>query len=193
MSDDALRAVWLSSPSIDKATLMSSIAAVLDEDRAARAKDRWIRIASVIAVGLCCPALLWCAAYGKTPLVRGAYALMAAGTAMVVCAEWMYLTWSRQALPGATNTRSQLHATALLLSRQASLIKTGLVWCAPVFLGAALIGLWIYQERSHTEGVVLWAFAATAWLVASLSGFAKGKRIDERRSRVERMLGDLGE
>jgi hypothetical protein len=191
MSDDSLRASWRSSESSDEETLMTAIDAVLDQDRAARNRDRWVRIASLIVLGLLCAASLLFAAYGKTPLVRGAYALMGAGTAFAGCAEWMYLRWSRQALPGPADTRSQLQTTILLLSRQADLFKTALLWFAPIFLGATLIGLWIYQERSHTEAYVLWAITGMTWAMASVIGFAKGQEIRERRSRMERMLSGL--
>jgi len=133
---------------------------------------------------------LWLAAYGKTPLVRGAYALMGAGTAVAMFADWMYLTWSRHAIPGPADVRSQLQTTAILLGRQANLLKTGPLWSAPIFLGAALVSLWIYQERSHAEADLLWAIVGTAWVVGSVASVAKGKRIDERRSRVDRMLAD---
>jgi hypothetical protein len=152
-----------------------------------------VRIAFVIALCLLCPATLWCAAYGKTPLVRGAYALMGAGTAVAVFAEWLYLSWSRQALPGPADTRSQLQTTALQLARQANLFRTGPLWSAPIFVGVAMIGLWLYEERSHAGGDALWAITAAGWIVASVGGAAKARTIDARRSRMERMLGDLRE
>jgi hypothetical protein len=192
MNDDALRAVWTSSQLTNKQTLMTTMNAVLDEDRVAREKDRWVRLAALIAVALLCPALLWFAAYGRTPLVRGGYALMAVGTAVVLFAEWMYLTWSQQALPGPADARSQLQETALSLSRQASLFRTAPLWCAPVFTGAALIGAWVYQQGSLAEGYLLWASISAAWLTSAVIGFAKGKKLDERRSRIERLLSDLG-
>ena len=63
--------------------------------------ERRLRAAGMIALAVLCPVLLWCAAYGITPLVRGGYALMAAGTAILVYAEWAYLEWCRQARPGS--------------------------------------------------------------------------------------------
>src|SRR5688500_15304492 len=100
MSDDSLRATWISGQPIDRAAVMTAVRAALAEDRAARDKERWLRIASALAIAVLCPALLWCAAFGRTPLVRGGYALMAAGTAVLAFAEWMYLDWSWRALPG---------------------------------------------------------------------------------------------
>ena len=170
---------------------MQTLDAVLGEDRAARENERRVRIASAVALGLLCPAALWCAAHGVTPLVRGAYALMGAGTAIAVCATWSYLIWSRQSRPGSADSRSQLQTTVLLLSRQANLLKAEALWCAPIFLSVVLIGMWIYQERSHAEAYLLWVITSAGWLVTSIGGFAKSRTLDERRSRMERILSDL--
>src|SRR4051812_44416968 len=118
MSDDALSlsAVWMSDEPVGKDRVRSAIHTVLENDRAARARERRIRIGSLLALSCLLPLMLWAAAHGVTPLVRGAYALMAAGSAMIVCAEWMSLEWSEQALPGAADARSQLQRTAFMLS-----------------------------------------------------------------------------
>jgi hypothetical protein len=192
MNDDALRAVWMSTQPTATENLVTSMTAVLDEDRAAREKDRRSRVAALTAVALLCPTLLWCAAYGKTPLVRGGYALMAVGTAVLLFAEWMHTIWSRHAMPGPANARSQLQKTALSLSRQASLFRTAPLWCAPIFIGAGLIGAWLYQERSLGEGYLVWVVTGTGWLMSALGGFWKGAKLDERRSRIELLLSELG-
>jgi len=165
--------------------------AVLDDDRAACEKDRWVRVASVIAVGLLCPALLWFAANGRTPLVRGGYSLMAMGTAMVLFAEWLHRTWSRQALPGAADARSELQKLALVVARHASLCRTAPIWCAPVFLGALLVGTWVYQERSVSGGYLLWASIGTAWVMSWMTGFSKAKKLTERRTQIESLLSEF--
>ena len=183
MNDDALPAVWIADPPIQKDTVLTAINAVLDEDRACRGKERSIRVASVLALALLCPALLWCAAYGITPLVRGGYALMAAGTAVLVSTEWIYLAWSRQTLPGPADARSQLQKTAFVLARQARLMRTAALWCAPVFMGTALIGVWLFQERSQAEGYMLWAIVGMGWGIVLLGGAATGRKIDRRRVR----------
>jgi hypothetical protein len=190
MSHDSLPAVWMSDPPLDKDAVMAAINAVLSEDRAARDKDG-IAIAGGLALALLSPALLWCAAYGVTPLVRGGYALMAVGTAILVSTGWMYSAWSRQALPGPADARSQLQKSAFLLLRQANLMRTAGLCCAPIFMGTALIGTWIYQQRSAAEGYLLWAFAAAAWLMVSAGGISTGRQLDERRVRMERLLSDL--
>jgi hypothetical protein len=191
MSDESLPAVWIGDPPMEKNTVLAAMNAVLDEDRACREKERAIRIVSVLALALLCPALLWCAAYGISPMVRAGYALMAAGTAVLVTTEWIYLAWSRHALPGPVDARSQLQKTAFVLARQARLMKTALLWCAPVFIGTALIGVWLYQERSHSAGYLLWAIVGTAWCLVSVGGGSMGAKLDQRRMRIERLLTDL--
>ena len=115
MNDESLPAIWTADSPVEQEAVMSTMNAVLNEDRAVRDKDRAIRVASVLVLALLCPALVWCAAYGISPLVRGGYGLMAVGTALLVATEWMYLTWSREALPGPADARSQLQKSAFLI------------------------------------------------------------------------------
>jgi len=191
LSDDTLTAMWRSDRTVDKQTVMTAVDAVLREDRAARDKERRIRLVAAIVLALLCPLLLWGAVYGVTPLVRGGYALMAAGSAILVYAEWTYLDWLRQARPGPADARSQLRRTAFLVSRQASLLRTAALWTAPVFVGTAMIGLWIYQQRSHTGGYLLWAAIGAGWLLGAAAGMSKGTVLEQRRSRMEELLNDL--
>lgn len=193
MSDETrvLSAVWMSDQSVDKVGVMSAIDTVLDRDRAARARERRSRIGALVALAFLLPILLWSAAHGVTPLVRGAYALMAAGGAVIVFAEWTYLEWSRQALPGPADARSQLQKTAFMLARQVMLMNTAPIWCSPVFIGVALIGVWLYRERSHSEAFVVWAITAAGWLAAGLGTIAVRARLDERKQQMERLLGEL--
>ncbi len=191
MSHDSLPSMWISDEPVSREAVMTAMNAVLNEDRAARGVDRGTRIAEGLALAVLCPALLWCAAYGITPLVRGGYALMAAGTAILVSVGWMYAAWARQALPGPADARSQLQKSAFLLSRQANLMRTAPLWCAPIFMGTALVATWIYQQRSATEGYLLWALIAAAWFTVSVGGISTGRRLDERRVRMERLLNDL--
>ena len=115
MSDDSLPALWTSDQPSSKLMVIAAVNAALIEDRTRRDKERWVRIVCVLAVAVLCPVLLWCAAYGKTPLVRAGYALMAAGAAVMVFAEWMYLAWSREGLPGSANAQFQLQRASFLL------------------------------------------------------------------------------
>jgi hypothetical protein len=190
MSDDALRAVWQSNPATGSPS-RSALVAILEKDRALRDRERWTRIACVVILGVLCPVSIYCAAFGVTPLIRGAYALMGTGLAFGAAAEWMYLGWSGQAMPGARDMRSQLEKAAILLSRQASLIKTAPLWCGPVFLSVACIGVWIYEARSHSEAVGLWVLVGTAWAISSAIAYRKGRAVDSRRSQLEQILDEL--
>ena len=192
MSDDTLRAIWtLDSSPLSQGALIAAANAVLDEDRAAHAKDRVNHIFTGGALAVLCPALLWCAAYGTHPLVRGGYALMAAGTAILVSIGWLYSAWSRQALPGPVDSRSQLQKSAFLLARQADLMRKMRLYCGPIFIGTALIATWVYQQRSAAEAYGLWAVVALAWLVVSVHGTSAAVKLQERKVRMERLLADL--
>ena len=171
---------------------MTAVDAVLREARAEHDKERWIRIGVRPRAGaVLCPVLVWCAAHGITPLVRGGYALMAVGAAILVYAEWTYLEWFRQARPGPADARTQLQRTAFLVSRQANLLRTMPLWSAPVFIGTAMIGLWLYQQRSQVGGSLLWAGLGAGWVLMVVGGLSKGRALDRRRSRMEQLLNDL--
>lgn len=193
MNDDArvLSAVWMSDHPVDKAGVMSAIDTVLDKDRAVRARERRIRIGALVALAFLLPMTLWSAAHGVTPLVRGAYALMAAGGAVIVFAEWIYLEWSRQALPGPADARSQLQKAAFMLARQVMLINTAPILSSPVFIGVALIGVWLYRERTHAEAFVVWTITSAGWLATWLGTVAVRARLNERKQQMERLLGEL--
>jgi hypothetical protein len=192
MSEDSLRDTWMAGQPMDKAAIVKAMDAVLEETRTAHARERWTRRLAMLAFIVLCPVLLWCAAFGIAPIVRAGYALMAVGTAVMIFAEWMYFTWSRQALPGPVDVRSHLQKAGFLLSRQAHLLRTAPLWCAPIFVGTALIGTWAYQERTHAAGYVLWACVATAWILSWLGGRSRVARLLDRRSRLDRLLSDLG-
>lgn len=190
MNDDVLRALWQSNPATGSPS-PSAMRAILEKDRALRDRERRARMACVVMLGVLCPVSIGCAAFGVTPLIRGAYALMGTGVAFGGAAEWMYLAWSGQAMPGPRDTRSQLQKTAILLSREASLFKTAPFWCAPVFLSVACIGVWTYEARSHREAVALWVLAGTAWAISSTIVYVKGRTLDSRRSQLEQILDEL--
>jgi hypothetical protein len=71
------------------------------------------------------------------------------------------------------------------------LMKTAPIWCSPIFIGVALIGVWLYQERSHAEAFVVWTITVAGWLAIGLSTIAIRARLDERRQQMERLLSEL--
>lgn len=193
MSDDArwLSAAWMSDDPVEKTDVTSAIDAVLERDRAAGDRERRTRIGSLFALGLLLPVVLWAAAHGVTPLVRGAYALIAVGLADIATAEWLYLEWSRQALPGPVDARSQLQKTAFMLTRQARLLTTSAIWTSPAFIGVALIAAWLYRERTHAEAIAVWGITAAGWLAMGLGAMAMGRRLTRRREQLEQLLAEL--
>ena len=191
MTDDSLPAIWMSDAPMGKEHLLSAMHAALEADRAAGRREFVARGASAAALALLCPVLLWAAAYGKTPLVRGGYALMAVGAAVAVFAEWMYLSWSRQAFPGPVDARSQLQSSALMLFRQSTLMRTAALWCAPLFVGTAFIATWLYQERGHMAGYLLRITVAVTWCVSAAGGGSMAAQLDHRRRRLEELLTDV--
>lgn len=191
MMNDSLPVLWMSDEPIRHDTITTAVQHALEEDRAAREKERSVRAASFAVVALLCPVLAWSAAHGVTPLVRFGFLLMALGVAIMLTAEWMYLAWSRAALPGPVDARSHLQRSAFLLDRQAHLLRTAPIWSAPVFVGALLVVTWVFRERSHTEGCLLWLIVAVAWLGAGFPARLKWAKLDAQRRRIERLLTDL--
>jgi hypothetical protein len=193
MIDDTsvLPAVWTANESARDSSAASAVARVLEKDRAARDRERRIRHRSLLAVVCLLPVLLWAAAHGVTPLVRGAYALMAAGAAALVSAEWMYLDWSSQGLPGPADARSQLQATTFMLARQIRLLQTAPFWTSPIFAGAILIGVWMYGARAHAGAFVVWTVTAAGWVGVALGTVPGRSRLIETKLELERLLRDL--
>jgi hypothetical protein len=191
MNDEALPALWISAPRAASDALPAAITAVLQEDQALRDRERKVRVASIVALVMLSPSLLWAAAFGVTPLVRAGYGLMGAGVVILIATEWIYLAWSRHALPGPADARSQLQKTSFILSRQAALVRFAALWSAPVFIGVACLGLWMYRERSAAGGYLLWAIAGAAWIFVSIGGTWMAATADARRRRLDAVLGDF--
>ena len=116
---------------------------------------------------------------------------MAVGSAFVAAAEWVYLDWSRQALPGPVDTRSQLQKTGFMLGRQIGLLTTATLWSMPIFAGVALIGVWLYQERTHVEAIAIWMFTTAGWLTLLVGTFRARTQLYARKSALDRALDEL--
>jgi hypothetical protein len=193
MTDDvvALRAAWMSEPPAGENLLKATVAQVLEKDRIERLRDRRLRLSGLAALLALLPVLMWASVHGVTPLVRAAYALMAMGCAAGLAAEWLYLDWSRRALPGPDDTRSQLQKTAFMLERQMWLVKTGPLWSSPVFIGVALIAVWVYDARSVTAATMLATLMLAAWIGSGVAAWRVATLIEARRRQMQEMLRDL--
>lgn len=193
MNDDAssLRAAWMADPPTAERDPRSVVRDLIQKDRAERLRERRLRLGGMAALSALIPVLIWAAAHGVAPVVRGAYALMSAGCAAGLAAEWLYLDWSRRALPGPDDTRSQLQTTAFMLGRQEWLAKTAPLWTLPVFVGVALIGVWVYSERTLAAAATLWALDLVAWIGSGIVAWHAAAGTSRRKLTVEDALADL--
>ena len=124
MHDDALVRAWMAGGDTRGEPIRRAVDAALVQDRSDRDRGRWIRNLSLGCAALLWIVLLWCAAHGITPLVRGGYALMAAGVAVLLFVEFSYASWNVQARPGPRDSLTQIHTTIVMLARQATLART---------------------------------------------------------------------
>ena len=193
MTDDSLSKLWISNGRIEEGQLHATVHATLEEHRAIRQREVAARIGLCGVLGVLFPVLVWFAAYGKTPAVRGGYTLMAAGSAVAVITEWIYLSWTRQCDPTSIDSRSQLVNNAAILFRQIWLLRAAALLTAPLFVGAAFIGGWMYQHSSHTTGYVWWTGLAAAWLFVGLGTRGKAKQLEVSRTGIERLLREMDE
>ena len=193
MTDDAyaLQTVWMSEAGRREDNLRTTIEHVLDKDRADRRRERRVGVAGVAAMVSLVPFLIWATAYGVTPLIRIAYALMAVGCAAGVVAQWLYLAWSHRALPGPDDTRSQLQKTAFMLDCQVWLAKTAPLWSSPVFVGVLLICVWLYRERTLASALTIGTLDVTAWISVGVGVGHAAAELGRRRQRLDEALADL--
>jgi hypothetical protein len=193
MNDDAvLQTAWMSEAAANDDNVRSVVDRVLDKDAADRLRERRLRVALVAALVCLVPVLIWAAAHGVAPVVRGAYALMAAGCFAGLVAEWLYLDWSRRALPGPDDTRSQLQKTALMLECQVWLARTGALWTSPVFVGVGLICVWLYRERTVAGAVSLCALDIAAWIGVGMLASRAVAALGRQKRELDEVLADLG-
>ena len=195
MNDDAvsLRSAWTSDASAvnEDMDMAATVQSVLTRDCAMRERERRMRVGGVVALTLFLPVLIWSGAHGVTPLIRGAYAMMAVGCGFIVAAEWLYLDWTGQSLPGPMDARSQLQKTSFMLARQARLVKMAPIWSSPVFLGAALIAVWMYREGTQVGAPAVAVVAVGGWIVSGLGAWSMSARLDQQRQAMQDLLKDL--
>ena len=78
-----------------------------------------------------------------------------------------------------------------MLMRQAMLLRTAPIWSAPVFVGVALIGVWLYRDRTHAAALVVWTITVVGWVAQGIAATSARARLSERRLQMERLLSDL--
>jgi len=191
MHDDALVHAWMADGDAPAPPVHRAVDAALAQDQLERDKGRMLRNLSLGCAAVLWVVLIWFAAHAITPLVRGGYALMAAGTAVMLFAGFSSASWKVQARPGARDSVTQIHTSVVLLAREATLARTAPAWCAPVFVGGLMIGWWVYAERSHVVAIVVWTAMVVGWLATLVGGSTMAREFDTRRAQLERVLGDL--
>jgi hypothetical protein len=193
MTDDrtTLQAAWMSEAGQTDTPLRDTVARVIEKDAADRRRERQVGIGGIAAMLVLVPFVLWASVYGVTPLIRAAYALMGAGCVAGIAAHWLYLEWARRALPGPSDTRSQLQKIAFMLECQVWLARAGAVWSSPVFIGIVLICIWLFRERSAAGALALFALDIVAWIGCGVFAARAASSLGERRQRLEDVLSDL--
>jgi hypothetical protein len=116
---------------------------------------------------------------------------MAAGTAVMLFAGFAFASWKVQGRPGANDSLTQIHTSAVLLAREAMLARMAAAWCAPIFMGGLMIGWWVYAERSHVVATVVWTAMVAGWMATLLGGRTVAHAYDVRRAQLERVIADL--
>lgn len=193
MNDEAsvLRTAWMSQATTSEISLRAAAAQILDRDEADRVREQRMRIVGLGAMVILVPTLIWAAAHGIGPLVRAGYALMAIGCVALVVAEWLYLAWSRRALPGPNDARSQLQTTAYMVESRAWLARTAGLWSAPVLVGAVFISVWLYRERTLAAAVTVLSLSLAAWVAGAVLAARAAAGLGRRRRELEAILADL--
>ena len=69
MNDEALPTLWMSAPGAASDALPAAITAVLREDEALRDRERRTRVASIVALVMLSPSLLWAAAFAAHAII----------------------------------------------------------------------------------------------------------------------------
>lgn len=191
MTDDALRQMWSSGSDGDAPPRTSVLERVLADERKERAKELRSRALAAVVMTVLVPFLVRGAVIAPDPRVRLAYALMAIGGAVMVFSEWVYARWCRRALPVPVESRMQLRMLVDALVHQAQHFRTNPLWCSPIFLGTAMIGLWAYGERSRMVAYAIWFATCAAWLRVLWTGLEKSRDLDARRRTLEEICRGL--
>lgn len=191
MTDDALGQIWRSSSDGGGPPATAVLEQVLVDEQKDRAKELRSRAMAAVTMTVVLPFLVRGAVLAPDSRVRLAYALMAIGATMMVFSEWVYARWVRRVLPGPVEARVQLRMLEDSLAHQAQHFRTNPLWCSPIFLGTAMIGLWAYGERSRIAAYAIWLATCAAWLRVLWSGLAKSRALEARRREIEEVWRGL--
>ena len=191
-SPDDLQELWQRQVAPEECVEMT-VEQILEQDRkyqnSARRGDALAAVGALVFL----PVLLLAAATGKWPEVRAGYGLMAVGCGITTVALWLYHRLNRQTPRRDLNVRDHLEQSVAFLDRQATLLRTSMLWCGlPLFLGVLLFaaGVWIHMSKLFGA---LFAVGSLLPLVGCWhsNNVRKMRDIAQRKSRAEDLLRRL--
>ncbi|MGO9096704.1 MAG: hypothetical protein ACLQGV_15975 [Bryobacteraceae bacterium] len=194
-SRDELQELWQRPNAPDEEeNLETTIEQVLEQDRkyqvSARRKDM---IAAAMMLALF-PVVLWAATYGKWPLVRAGYGLMAVGLAVSAVAPWLHHRLNRQPPRRDLSVREHLEQSVGFLDRQATFLRAGALICGlPLFLGLLVFGVGIWNRGGKLAGALFMGLS----LVPLIGSWRpkwdrKMREIAQKKAQAEELLRRLG-
>jgi hypothetical protein len=194
-SPDELQQLWQgpNAPE-EEENLDATIEQVLEQDRKYQVSARRKDLASAAMMLALFPVVLWAATYGKWPLVRAGYGLMAVGLAVSAVAPWLYHRLNRQTPRRDLSVREHLEQSVGFLDRQATFLRTGPLFCGlPMFLGLLLFGAGIWIRGGKLAGALIFVGS----LIPLISSWRpkwdrKMREIAQRKTQAEELLRRLG-
>jgi hypothetical protein len=191
-SPDELQQLWQRQNAPEENVEMT-VEQVLEQDRKYRDLARRSDVIAAVGALIFLPLLLLASATGKWPEVRAGYGLMAVGCGISAVALWLYHRLNRQTPRRDLTVRDHLEQSVAFLERQATLLRTSILWCGlPLFLGVLLFGAGIWIHMSKLVGA-LFVGASLLPLLGSwhMTNVRKMREIAQRKTRAEDLLRRL--
>ena len=193
-SPDELQQLWQgpNAPE-EEENLDATIEQVLEQDRKYQVSARRKDLASAAMMLALFPVVLWAATYGKWPLVRAGYGLMAVGLAVSAAAPWLHHRLNRQTPRRDLSVREHLEQSVGFLDRQATFLRTGALFCGlPMFLGLLVFGAGIWVQGGKLAGALFMGGS----LIPLISTWPmkcgrKMREIAQRKTQAEELLRRL--
>lgn len=78
-----------------------------------------------------------------------------------------------------------------MLDYQQWLGRTAVVWSSPVFIGVAMICVWLYRERTLASAVTVGGLTLAAWVGGGVLVSRAVGELGRRKRQLEDVLADL--
>jgi hypothetical protein len=177
----------------EEENLDATIEQVLVRDHNCQVSARRRDLASAAMMLVLFPVVLWAAAYGKWPLVRAGYGLMAVGLAVSAVAIWLYHRLNSLTPRRDLTVRDHLEQSVGFLDRQATFLRTGALFCGlPMFLGLLVFGVGIWIQGGKLAGALFMGASPLLWIGSWQMSARTMRQIAQRRTRAEDLLRRLG-